>query len=79
MPFRTVLNQRDLKVLRTVFDAHCQQFGISSKEGCNSVAASLMVLYQNGISDPEDLLAALDREERAAEGPRRSCDFGIND
>lgn len=69
MPFREILDQRDLAILRAVFDEHCQQFGIQSKQGRYSVAASLMVHYQNGISDPEELRNALDAEECFATSP----------
>ena len=60
---RNVLYPRDLAVLRRVFVEHCQKHRIMTPEGRDSVAASLMVNYQNGIHDPEELKTALDREE----------------
>lgn len=68
MPFKSVLDPGDLAVLRAVFDKHCRKFGISSQEGRDSVAASLMVHYQNGVSDAGELEDALDSEERSANG-----------
>ncbi|MBX3597147.1 MAG: hypothetical protein KF874_06190 [Rhizobiaceae bacterium] len=74
MPFRNVLDADDLAVLRETFDDHCARFGITSKEGRASVAASLMVHYQNGVSNPTELRRLLDAEERFATGPAMRAD-----
>ena len=64
MPFRTVIEPEAIKMLTKVLDHHCGKFGIRSEEGRESVARSILTIYQRGVSDPTEIARLLEAEDR---------------
>jgi hypothetical protein len=63
VPFKSVLRPEDVTMLRRVFEEHCETCGIESDAARQSVATSLVGLYQSGTRTALELHAALDEEE----------------
>ncbi len=64
MPFRTVIEPEAIAMLTRVLDQHCGKFGIRTAEGRESVAVSILALYQMGIGDPGEIARRLEEEDR---------------
>lgn len=63
MPFRSVLRPNAIAMLTRLLDDHCSKHGIRSAEGRESVAASLVALYQTSTADERELRDTIERED----------------
>jgi len=52
-----------VQFLASVTKAHCERHGIRSVEARESVAASVLAIYERGIRDELKILALLDAED----------------
>ena len=59
MPFTTVADPEQLKILAAALEKHCHDFGIEAGEEHESLARLVMTFYHGGIRSIEDLAAAL--------------------
>jgi hypothetical protein len=58
-----VLDPEDIAMLTKLLDEHCSKHGIRSGKGRGSVAALLVVHYQNSTMDEHELRKIIDRED----------------
>jgi hypothetical protein len=64
MPFRTVIEPEAIEMLERILHEHCGKFGIRTAEGTESVATSILSIYQGGIRDPQTIAALIEKEDR---------------
>lgn len=63
MAFRSVIEPEAVDMLRRLFEQHCLDNRITSKEDRDSVAGSLLRFYQDGPLDEDELRHMLDRQD----------------
>ncbi|MEZ5803198.1 MAG: hypothetical protein R3E51_07090 [Rhizobiaceae bacterium] len=64
MPFSSIVQAEAVAMLRRILDIHCDTFGIFSDEERTSLALSLLMLYQNGITDEAELARLTEPKDR---------------
>ena len=59
MPFSTLANPEDLKILTTALDRYCGECGIVKEQERHYAGHLLMSLFASGVRDPVKLVAGL--------------------
>ena len=59
MRFGAVARPEEVAVMARVLDSYCNQAGITSQVERENVAAQILALYEMGVSEEDELLAAL--------------------
>jgi hypothetical protein len=59
MKFRTVAGPEQVATMGRVLDAYCEHAGITSQIERENVAARVLALYEMGVAEEDELLAAL--------------------
>jgi len=59
----STLRPSEIDFLASIVEKHCSNCGIRSAEGRESVAASALALFENGVTTEEDMLTRLARED----------------
>ncbi|MCX2722618.1 hypothetical protein [Roseibium salinum] len=60
MPLTAVVEPEELKKLTKVLDDYCLERNIPAGDGRDNVAYRILGLYKNGVTDAENLKAALE-------------------
>lgn len=63
MPFTNHVRPEEVAMLVRVLDTHCGRYGIHSPEGRESVALSLLMHFQRGVTDEDQLADIVAKED----------------
>ena len=59
MKFGTIASPEQVAAMARVLDAYCKQAGITSQVERENLAAQIMALFEIGVCEEDELLAAL--------------------